>query len=119
METIDLRNSHKDEIIDLIGAKVKSIKQLNKNRDKILALINETTPIKAEQLESALKLVEPELPESVITVKDTKDFRSKIIKYIIYMLQDDVSNNYFDGGYAAIVIYYFYLSSKLIAQEQA
>ena len=117
METIDLRNSHKDEVIDLIGAKVKNLKQLSRNREKIINLINETVPIRAEQLESSVKIIESELPDSVITVKDIKDFRSKIIKYILYILQDDVSNNYFDNGYAALVTYYFYLSSKLIAQE--
>lgn len=114
MNYTDLRNKYTNKIIDIMGAKVKKEKDVEKNRDKILSYINETYDVTSEQLAQPTQIISKELPLKVLEVKNVSEFRKNIIKFMLYLVQDGVGDSYNDGGYGALISYYFYLSNKLL-----
>ena len=113
MNEYDLRNRHKDKIIDIIGKKPKNFKELVKNRNNILNLLNETNNVDEEHLENAIKLIKNNFPEEIFHVKNIDEMMNRIYQFIIYILQLD-SNMLKDSGYSLLISYYFLISKNLL-----
>ena len=113
MNEYDLRNRHKDKIIDIIGKKPKNIKELVKNRNNILNLLNETNNVDEEHLENAIKLIKNNFPEEIFYVKNIDEMMNRIYQFMIYIIQLD-SNMLKDSGYSLLISYYFLISKNLL-----
>lgn len=113
MNEYDLRNRHKDKIIDIIGKKPKNLKELVKNRNSILNLLNETNNVDEEHLENAIKLIKNNFPEEIFYVKNIDEMMNRIYQFIIYILQLD-NNMLKDSGYSLLISYYFLISKNLL-----
>lgn len=113
MNEYDLRNRHKDKIIDIIGKKPKNLKELAKNRNNILNLLNETNNVDEEHLENAIKIIKNNFPEEIFYVKNIDEMMNRIYQFIIYILQLD-SNMLKDSGYSLLISYYFLISKNLL-----
>lgn len=113
MNEYDLRNRHKDKIIDIIGKKPKNFKELVKNRNNILNLLNETNNVDEEHLENAIKLIKNNFPEEIFYVKNVDEMMNRIYQFMIYIIQLD-SNMLKDSGYSLLISYYFLISKNLL-----
>lgn len=110
METLDLRNKYKNKVIDLIGAKVKSSKELVKNRDKIMSYLLETNDVDIERLTHPIKFLQSTFPEEIFIIKDFDDLRNRLFQFMIWLSKVDLV----DGGYSLLISYYFYITEQLI-----
>ena len=113
METIDLRNKHKNKIIDIIGSYVPSRHALKENRAKIIKLLNETIEVNESQLTQPIQFLKEVLPKEAFAVSSLQEFRTRCFQFMQYILsipQDKMS----DGGYSLLISYYFYISEQLI-----
>lgn len=113
MNEYDLRNRHKDKIIDIIGKKPKNFKELVKNRNNVLNLLNETNNVDEEHLENAIKLIKNNFPEEIFYVKNIDEMMNRIYQFMIYIIQLD-SNMLKDSGYSLLISYYFLISKNLL-----
>ena len=113
MNEYDLRNRHKDKIIDIIGKKPKNLKELVKNRNNILNLLNETNNVDEEHLENIIKLIKNNFPEEIFYVKNVDEMMSRIYQFMIYIIQLD-NTALKDSGYSLLISYYFLISKNLL-----
>lgn len=113
MNEYDLRNKYKDKIIDIIGKKPRSKKELIKNRNKILSLLNETNNVDEEHLENIIKLIKKNFPNEIFYVKDIDDMMNRIYQFMIYIIELD-SSTLKDSGYSLLISYYFLISKNLL-----
>lgn len=110
METLDLRNKHKNKVIDLIGEHVKNSKSLAKNRDKILSYLLETNDVDIERLTHPIKFLQSTFPEEIFVIKDFDDLRNRLFQFMIWLSKVELV----DGGYSLLISYYFYVTEQLI-----
>ena len=110
METIDLRNKHKNEVIDIIGSRVKDIKTLKNNKEKVLKYLNETNNVNEENLKNMIKFIRSSLPEEIFTVKNLDEMRNRLYQFMIWLTKLDLK----DGGYSLLISYYLYLTDCLL-----
>ena len=113
MNEYDLRNRHKDKIIDIIGKKPKNFKELVKNRNNILNLLNETNNVDEEHLENTIKLIKNNFPEEIFYVKSIDEMMNRIYQFMIYIIQLD-NTALKDSGYSLLISYYFLISKNLL-----
>lgn len=113
MNEYDLRNKHKDEIIDIIGKKPKNTKELIKNRNKVLSLLNETNNVDEEHLENIIKLIKNNFPNEIFYVKNIDEMMNRIYQFMLYIIELD-SNMLKDSGYSLLISYYFLISKNLL-----
>lgn len=111
METYNILNKHYEEVLDIIGEKIKRKNKLIKNRDKVLAYINESVEISADDLAEPITFLCDILPKEIFEVKNINEFNKRINQFLLYILN---INGMVDGGYSLIVSYYFYISNKLL-----
>lgn len=114
MKEYDLRNKHKDKIIDIIGKKPRSKKELIKNRNKVLNLLNETNNVDEERLENIIKLIRKNFPDEIFYVEDIDDMMNRIYQFMLYIIELDNNNVLKDSGYSLLISYYFLISKNLL-----
>lgn len=113
METIELRNKHKDKIIDIIGSYAGTRNNLRKNREKILKYLNETVEISEDALKQPIQFLIDTLPNEVFHVETLQELRMRSLQFMTYIISIP-EGKLGDGGYSLLLSYYFYISEQLI-----
>lgn len=104
-----LVNTHFEEILDIIGEKLKTKKQVAKNKDKILKLLSETFPyITAEKMAKGFNMIYANIQEIPFKYDTIKDLNDSINRYSQFILQ--IQNQFKDHGYTMLLFGYFWLT---------
>jgi len=104
-----LVNNHFEEILDIIGMKLKNKKQLIKNKNKIISLLNETFPsITAEKLVNGFNIIYSEIQDVPFKYDTIKDVNNSINRYSQFILS--INNQFKDHGYTMLLFGYFWLT---------
>lgn len=107
MNDITLLNKNYEKILDIIGEKLKTKKQIKSNRTVIIKLLSETfTDITADKLEKVFNLLySNESTFKYSTIQEVNESLNKYSKYII-----ETNQEYKDHGYSMLLCGYFWLT---------
>jgi len=106
-----LVNKHFEEILDIIGEKLKTKKQLHKNKQKILDLLKETFPyVTDEKLANGFNIVYSNIQEIPFKYNTIKDINDSINRYSQFILS--IHNQFKDHGFTMLLCGYFWFTRK-------
>lgn len=104
-----LMNSRFEEILDIISEKIKSERQLLRNKNKIISLLDETFPgITADKLANGFNILLAEMQELPFKNDSIKEINNSINRFSNFILE--ISNEFKDHGYSMLVCFYFWIT---------
>ena len=104
-----LINNHFEEILDIIGETLKTKKQLNKNKNKILDLLKETFPyVTAEKLSNGFNVIYSSIQDIPFKYKTLKDINDSINRFSQFILT--IHNQFKDHGFTMLLCSYFWFT---------
>ena len=105
-----LVNSHFEEILDIIGKKKKSNKQVVKDRDLVLSLLNETfVNLTVDKLANSFNFIlYGGLDENILKNGDYNEVNRSINLFSNYILR--INNQFNDHGYTLLLSFFFWLT---------
>ena len=106
-----LVNKHFEEILDIIGEKLKTKKQLHKNKQRILDLLKETFPyVTDEKLANGFNIIYSNIQEIPFKYNTIKDINDSINRYSQFILS--IHNQFKDHGFTMLLCGYFWFTRK-------
>lgn len=106
-----LVNKHFEEVLDIIGEKLKTKKQLHKNKQRILDLLKETFPyVTDEKLANGFNIVYSNIQEIPFKYNTIKDINDSINRYSQFILS--IHNQFKDHGFTMLLCGYFWFTRK-------
>lgn len=106
-----LVNKHFEEVLDIIGEKLKNKKQLHKNKQRILELLKETFPyVTAEKLADGFNIIYNSIQEIPFKYNTLKDVNESINRYSQFILT--IHNQFKDHGFTMLLCGYFWFTRK-------
>lgn len=106
-----LVNKHFEEVLDIIGEKLKTKKQLHKNKQRILELLKETFPyVTDEKLANGFNIIYSNIQEIPFKYNTIKDINDSINRYSQFILS--IHNQFKDHGFTMLLCGYFWFTRK-------
>ena len=105
-----LVNNHFEEILDIIGKKKKSNKQVVKDRDLVLNLLNETfVNLTIDKLANSFNFIlYGGLDENILKNSDYNEVNRSINLFSNYILR--INDQFKDHGYTLLLSFFFWLT---------
>ena len=105
-----LVNNHFEEILDIIGKKKKSNKQVVKDRDHVLNLLNETfVNLTIDKLANSFNFIlYGGLDENILKNSDYNEVNRSIYLFSNYILR--INDQFKDHGYTLLLSFFFWLT---------
>lgn len=105
-----LVNNHFEEILDIIGKKKKSNKQVVKDRDLVLSLLNETfVSLTVDKLANSFNFIlYGGLDENILKNSDYNEVNRSINLFSNYILR--INDQFKDHGYTLLLSFFFWLT---------
>lgn len=105
-----LVNNHFEEILDIIGKKKKSNKQVVKDRDLVLSLLNETfVNLTVDKLANSFNFIlYGGLDENILKNSDYNEVNRSINLFSNYILR--INDQFKDHGYTLLLSFFFWLT---------
>lgn len=105
-----LVNNHFEEILDIIGKKKKSNKQVVKDRDLVLSLLNETfVNLTIDKLANSFNFIlYGGLDENILKNSDYNEVNRSINLFSNYILR--INDQFKDHGYTLLLSFFFWLT---------
>lgn len=105
-----LVNNHFEEILDIIGKKKKSNKQVVKDRDLVLSLLNETfVNLTVDKLANSFNFIlYGGLDENILKNSDYNEVNRSINLFSNYILR--INDQFNDHGYTLLLSFFFWLT---------
>ena len=105
-----LVNNHFEEILDIIGKKKKSNKQVVKDRDLVLSLLNETfVSLTIDKLANSFNFIlYGGLDENILKNSNYNEVNRSINLFSNYILR--INNQFNDHGYTLLLSFFFWLT---------
>ena len=105
-----LVNNHFEEILDIIGKKKKSNKQVVKDRDLVLSLLNETfINLTVDKLANSFNFIlYGGLDENILKNSDYNEVNRSINLFSNYILR--INDQFKDHGYTLLLSFFFWLT---------
>ena len=104
-----LVNEHYEEILDILGERLKTKKQIRNNKDKVLSLLKETFPdVTEEKLIDGFNIIYEtvkDIPFKYDTIKATMESLNKFSLYVL-----EINDKFKDHGYSLLLFGYFWLT---------
>ena len=102
-------NKNFETILDILGEKLKTKKQIKNNKEKIISLLQETYPeITADKLSEGFNLVYEAIKDIPFKTNTIKELNESLNKYSLFILK--VNNQFKDHGYSMLICGYFWLT---------
>jgi len=109
MNTYSLINKNYAKVINIIGSKQKSFKNILKNRQKLLKLLPDN--VVPELLEQSFSIYYSTISGITIPNETIEDINNSIRKFEYYVLE--VGSEFDDQGYSLLVTFYFWLTRNI------
>ena len=105
-----LVNNHFEEILDIIGKKKKSNKQVVRDRDIVLSLLNETfVNLTVDKLANSFNFIlYGGLDENILKNSDYNEVNRSINLFSNYILR--INDQFNDHGYTLLLSFFFWLT---------
>lgn len=110
-------NKNFEKILDIIGEKLKTKKQIIDNRDKIIKLLSCTfIDITPKKLADGFNTLYSEIQEVPFKYKTIEDLNNSINRYSTFILE--IQDQFKDHGYSMLLCGYFWLINNYLKNHK-